>query len=448
MDIIICGAGEVGRHCAETMAAGNNITVIDLDPAKLAVLEETMDVRTLVGNATHAETLVEAGVPSAELFIAVTSVDEINLLSASIASGLGAHRTIARVHHSAYFDGRGLDYSLHFGLDHLVCPDHTTAVAIAQVLRSPGALAVERFARGRVELQQLPVSADAPAVNKPLSALTLPGSARIVAIEREQIAFIPEAGTVIQADDVVTLVGDVAQFDKLKKVFHTADDRRIRVMINGGTALAVWLCRALHSRNFSVRLFEPNKARAEELSEKLGWVTVLAVSPIEGEVLKEERIDQADAFVAATDDDESNILAAAQAKRMGCRAAIAVLQRGTYLHMIEHVGIDRAFSPRVTAVAQIQRLLDDSPVRQLATLAEGIADVFEVRVPAAPGSAPDVVGRPLKMVRFPARTIIAAIQRGDQAFVPSADDAIQASDTVVVIAPAGSRKAIRKLFNV
>lgn len=445
MDIIICGAGEVGRHCAETMAAGNNITVIDLDPAKLAVLEETMDVGTLVGNATHAQTLVEAGVGSADLFIAVTSVDEINLLSASIASGLGAHRTIARVHHSAYFDNRGLDYSLHFGLDHLVCPDHTTAVAIAQVLRSPGALAVERFARGRVELQQLPVSEDAAAVGKPLSGLALPGSARVVAIERQQIAFIPEAGTVIQAGDVVTLVGDVAQFEKIKKVFHTTEDNRISVMINGGTALAVWLCRALHSRLFSVRLFEPNKARAEQLAEKLGWVTVLAVNPIEGDVLKEERIQHVDAFVATTDDDESNILAAAQAKRLGARTAIAVLQRGTYLHMIEHVGIDRAFSPRITAVAQIRRLVEDTAVHHLATLAEGIADVFEVRVPA---EAPDVTGKPLKDVQFPARTIIAAIQRGQEAFVPSATDTIQAGDTVVIIAPAGSRKAIHKVFSV
>lgn len=443
MEIIICGAGEVGRHCAEVMTSGNSITIIDLDEAKLAQLDETLDARTLVGNATHAETLLEAGVASADLFIAVTNVDENNLLSASVASGLGAHRTIARVHHSAYFDSRGLDYSLQLGIDHLVCPDHTTAVAIAQVLRSPGAIAVERFARGKVELQQLPVSDDAQAVGQPLSALKMPGSARIVAIERQNIAFIPEASTVIQPDDVVTLVGESAQFDKIKKLFHTAEDRRQRVMINGGTALAVWLCRALHSRNFSVRLFEPDPRRAEELAEKLGWVTVLNVNPIEGDVLKEERIDQADAFVATTHDDESNILAAAQAKRMGAQTAIAVLQRGTYLHLIEHVGIDRAFSPRSTAVTQIQRLLDDSPVRHLATLAEGIAEVFEVR---ATSEAKDVINQPLRQVKFPARTIIAAIQRDESAFVPGAADDIRPGDTVVVIAPAGTRKVIRKLF--
>lgn len=445
MNIIICGAGEVGRHAAEVLAAdGNSITIIDNDAGKLAELEDAMDVRSLLGNGTQADVLIEAGVGKADLFLAATNIDEINLLSASVAKGVGARRCIARVHHSAFYEKRGLDYDRYLGIDHMVCPEYATAVAIAQTLRSPGALAVERFARGRVEMQQLPIGADAPAVGKPLLALDLPGHTRVASIERGGAAFIPDGQTEVQAGDVVTLIADVDVFAKAAKVFDPDAGRRRRVIILGGTSMGVWLCRALQSRMFSVRLIESDRARAEELAAKLDWVTVLCADLNDTNVLEEERTDQADAFVALTKDDESNLLGAAHAKSLGAKSAFAVLQRPTYQHLLGHVGIDRAFSPRAVAVGQILQLIEDEPVRVLAELAHGIADVYEVRVPA---SAADVINRPLREVQFPGKTIIAAIQRGDDAHVPSADDTIMADDTLIIIGPGGMTKQLRAIFN-
>jgi trk system potassium uptake protein TrkA len=444
MNIVICGAGEVGRHSAEVLAgAGHNITVIDRQASTLDELDEVIDARHMVGNGAQADVLLEAGCAKADLFIAATGMDETNLLAASVAKGVGATKCIARVHHSAFFAQRGLLYTRHLGIDHLVCPEYSTALAIASTLRNPGALAVEQFARGKVEMLQLPVSADAKSVGTTLRDLTMPGPARVVAMEHQGIASVPEASTVIHDGDVVTIIGDAKSFDKIRKLFQTDSGNRRKVIIMGGSALSVWLARSLRHRIFSVRLFEANSARAQELSEKLRWVTVINSDAIKTDALSEERVDLADAFVALTDDDEINILAAARAKSMGVSKAIAVLQRSTYLHLLEHVGIDRAFSPRATAVTEIMRRLEPGPVRRLGSVSEGVADVFEI---SAAATADKVIDQPLRDVTFPDHCIMAAIQRGDDVFVPGAASTIEVGDTVIVVGPAASRKHLQRLF--
>lgn len=446
MDVLICGAGEVGRHAAEVLTAkSNNITVIDRDPEKLALLDDELDVRSMVGNGAQAQVLAEAGCAKADLFVAATHIDEINVLSAAIAKGVGAAKCIARVHHSAYLEQRGLDYRGYLGIDHLLCPEYSTALAIAATLRSPGALAVENVARGKVEMQQWPVSHDARAVGTMLRDLAIPGRGRVVAVQRQTSAFLPEADTILNVGDIVTLIADAKDFDKIRALFHTEKLGRRRVIILGGTAQSVWLCRALRPRGFSVRLFEPDEDRAQELAAKLSWVTVLNSDAVHTDAMETERVDQADAFVALTSDDEQNILAAARAKSLGASQAIAVLQRPTYLHLLEHVGIDRAFSPRVTAVAEIERMLDVGLIRQLASLAKGAVEVFEVRVSH---TAREVVNRRLREITFPARCIIAAIQRGqDQAFVPGADMTIEVADTLILIGPSSVRNELEKIFS-
>ncbi|QQE12421.1 Trk system potassium transporter TrkA [Planctomycetota bacterium] len=444
MNIVICGAGEVGRHSAEVLAqARNNITVIDQSPAKLAELDDVMDVRSLLGNATQADILLEAGTAKADLFIAATSSDEINLLAASIAKGVGATTCIARVHHSAFYEQRSFAYAKHLGVDHMVCPEYATAHAIASTLRNPGALAVEQFARGKVEMQQLPVSEDSNAVGLKLRDIKLPGAARVTAVEHFGYPSIPDADTVIEAHDILTIIGDANSFEKIRKVFQTTIDKRRRLIIMGGTGQAVWLCRVLKNRGFSIRLFEDDRERAEELSEKLDWVTVLNADAVNTDALKEERVDLADAFVAMTDDEETNILAAARAKSMGVAKAMAVLQRPTYLHLLRHVGIDKAFSPRSTAVTEIQRLIEPGPVRRLGSLSEGIAEIYEIKVPE---EAKKVLSKQLLDIKFPSHCMIAAIQRNNEVFVPGASSTIEANDTVIVVGPASSKSELRRLF--
>lgn len=444
MNIVICGAGEVGQHVAEVFSSrDNNITIVDLDEKKLGQLDERLDVRSLEGNGARADVLLEAGCANADLFVAATNIDEMNLLSASVAKAVGAATTVARVHHSAYFEHRGLNYGKLLGIDHLVCPELTTARAIAAALRSPAALAIEQFAAGSIEMQRLRVTEDANALGKQLKDIKVGGSARVVAVQHSQQTILPSAQTQIEAGDIVTLIGNSKGFEKVSKLFDTTTDRRRRIMVMGGTSQGVWVCRALNHPLFAVRLFEPNRERAVELSEKLEWVTVLQADVINTDVLRDERVDYADAFVAVTDDDEENILAALRAKSMGCKLAIAVLQRPTYLHLLSHVGIDRAFSPRATAVVEIQRLLDAGPVRPIAAVAEGIIEAYEVHVPK---SAQKLSEKTLREWKLPSQIIVVTIQREGKTFVPGADDRILPQDNLIVIAPTNSKRELRKLF--
>ncbi|MEM6755805.1 MAG: Trk system potassium transporter TrkA [Planctomycetota bacterium] len=444
MNILICGAGEVGRHSAEVLQrAGHAVTVIDQQSGPLDAIDDTLDVRTLRGSGTQAEVLLEAGCATTELFIAATSSDEVNLLAASVAKGVGAKRCIARVHHGAYFEQRGLDYAKHLGVDHLVCPEYTTALAIAGVVRAPGASAVEQFARGKIEMARLPVGLGTKVNGVALRHLTLPVPARVVLVEHKGEAKLADADTIIDAGDVVTVIGETADLDKVRKVFQAEVPRRRSVMVVGGTTQSVWLCRALRHKQLSVRLFESDPVRAEELAEKLSWVTVLSADVLDSDVLVEEGVDQVDAFCAVSDDDETNILIAAQAKSQGARQSIAVLQRPTFLHLLKHVGIDRAFSPRSTAVVEIERRLEKSPVRKLAELGGASASVYEVRVTPA---ATEVVGRPLREVSFPEGASLAVVQRGDEVSLPTADSELKPGDVVIAICGPESIKAMRRMF--
>ena len=242
----------------------------------------------------------------------------------------------------------------------------------------------------------------------------------------------------------MTLIGEAATFPKIARSFDAEAGGKKKVIVMGGSTQAVWLCRALKGRGFSVRLFIADEARALELSPKLEWVTVLNADAINSDALDEERVDLCDAFVAVTDDDERNILAAARAKTMGAPKVMAVLKRGTYLHLLEHIGIDRAFSPRVSAVNEIQFVLGKGPFRHLSTIAAETVEVYQAKVTT---TAKSLLDKPLKEVDLPQGTLIGAVSRGeDEVFVPSGDSVLEPDDTVIAIGGHKQRKALRKLL--
>lgn len=445
MNILICGAGEVGRHSAEVLAAsGHSITILDQSPSRLAEIDEAMDVRSMLGDCAQAEVLIKAGVEHADLLIAATNNDEVNLLSASVAKGVGCKTVIARVHRSGYYEDRGLDYAKHLGIDHLVCPEYATARAIAAALRSPGALAVENFAQGLVEMQRIVVSESSKAVGIALRELKTPGTSLIACIERPDRSFVPKADTVIRPGDILTLIGEAKGIEQTSKYYNPEHGGRRRIMVMGGSTQSVWLSRELRRVGASVRQFIADEDRAIELAEKLDGITVINADVINSEILQEERVDQTDAFVAATDDEETNILGAALAKTRGASMAVAVMQRPTYLHLLKHIGIDRAFSPRATAVNEIIRLLDTRDLRHLATLSRGVAELYELHLgEELPNGVAD---KPLMQIDFPPHCLVAAINRGERVYIPGAQDKFEPGDVAILLAPAEDEKQLNKLF--
>jgi trk system potassium uptake protein TrkA len=443
MNIVICGAGQVGSHAADVLAAaGHNITVIDLSADRARAIEDSLDVRVLNGNCATAEALAQAGCSDADLVVAATENDETNLITASIASGLGAAKTVCRVHHATYFEQRGLDYGAHFSVDCFICPEYSTSLAIARILRNPGAIAIENFARGQIEMHEFPVTENAAAVGVALSKLGLPAGTRLAAITRDRHMFIPDGASVVETGDTIVLVGNTSAFQQARKLFHNRESGRRRVVIMGGPSMALWLCRALRERDFSIRLFEIRRNRAEELAEELSWVTVLQGDPTERSLFDEEKIGQADAFVALLDDDEHNILGCAWAKSMGVRQVVAVVQRPDYIHLLGAVGIDRAFSPRMVAVKEIERFMESGLLRRMASLAEGEIDVYWCHV----GEQARMAGKALREIKLSPDWVVAAIQRAHQVHVPGADDIVRAGDTLLVIGRHGQERKLRKLF--
>ncbi len=442
MRVVICGAGHVGGHAAEVLAAADHsITVIDRDESRVRLISDRLDVATMARDCTHAETLIEAGCVKADLLVAATESDEVNLLTASIAKGLGARKTVARVHEGTFYEQATFRYDEHLGIDSLICPEFATAESIAHVLRNPAAIAIESFARWQIEMQEFRVDEKAPAIGKPLMDLSLRG-ARMAAITQGGEVRTPTADTTVGPGDAVVLIGDHGSMEKAVRLFGKPKPERRDVVVMGGSPMAEWFCRALRDRAFRIRLFEVDRERAEALASRLDWVTVINADPTTQAVFQEEYLGRADVFVALTDDDERNILGGAWAKSQGIKQAVAVVQRPVYLHLLEHIGIDLAFSPRVTAAREIGRLLDDSPLVSLSSLARGVLDIYRVVV----GRDAPVTGAPLKSLTGLRDWTIAAVRHEGQAYVPDGDSRIRAEDTVLIVGPHGEGKKLRELF--
>lgn len=436
--IVICGAGEVGTVAAEVLAdTGADITVIDRDPAKLTRIEDTMDVATINGDAADASALIKAGVDGCDLLLAATDVDEVNMLCGTLGKRLGAAKTVVRVHKGTYYDlgSDGFDYAANLAVDRLVCPEHAAAMAIARDLRNPGAVAIELFGRGRLEMQEFIADAGS-ALGRPLSEIRFPAGSRLTMIRRRgsDDAEVPTAATVVEPGDTVILVGNADVFDAARKLFRRERMEKRRLVIMGGPPMAEWLCRALKGRRFAIRLFETDRARAEELAETLDWVTVLHADPTDRVVFDEENLVSSDAFVSLLGGDEASVIAAILAARRGIDAAFAVVRQDKFHEVALDTGVRYAYSTRQVAGEEIRRLLDTGDILRLGSLAADRVDVRQVRI--RPGSA--MAGRLVRDLALSPDWVIAALSRHDEIFVPGADDRIMQGDVLLVCGRTGA----------
>jgi trk system potassium uptake protein len=442
MKILICGMGEIGTHSAEFLSRDTHaITAVDRDQARLDAVADAMDIRVVRGQCASAALLTEAGAASADLVLATTDNDEVNLVTASVAKGLGAKRTVAHVRHADYHEQTALDYGAHFGIDHIVSPHFATASAIARSLRNPAAIAIEHFAAGRIEMHEVTLTERCTALGRPLAELRLPRGTRLASVSRGGEASVPEASTVLRAGDKVVLIGNADVFDDMLTRLGVRDTRRRTVVIAGGTPIAVWLCEVLRRREWSIRLFEADGALARRLAEKLPWVTVLHADPTDRSVFAEEQIAKADVFIAVHQEEEENIVSAVFAKAHGVTECVAVVERARYLDLLTHIGVDRAYAPGMVAAKELGMLLDDSPFLRLATLVSGV-DIYLWRVAES-----DIEHqRPLAETNLSPEGVVAAIRREGEVWVPGPEDTIGPGDAVLIVGKAGAEKDIRRLL--
>ncbi|MDP6987025.1 MAG: Trk system potassium transporter TrkA [Phycisphaerales bacterium] len=445
MDIILCGGGDIGSAAAEMLTAGGeSVTLIDLDERKTKHLNERLDISTIEGSASSASILSSAGVARADAVIATTDVDEVNLVICDIAASLGAVRTMARVDHSMFLQDEQLDYAAVFSVDRLFSPDRAMASAMASRLRNPAALAIEHFASNEIELQQIPVDPQAQAVGQPLRTLAMPRGARLAAITRRGEAALPSADDTVEGGDVVTLVAERMVFPAMRQLFTKGTYGRRTIAISGGPPAAVWLCRFLKDRAFDIRLFEVDRDRAEELGEKLDWITVINSDPAQPEIFDEEQLHRVDAFVSMRSD-EQNMLACAYAKRSGVENVMPVMRHAEFLPLLEELGIDRTWNPRDAAAQAIGRFLRCHEFERIDGFFNDSLELMRLRV----GCHAELIGRTLASIGDdPPLLVLACEDDEGTPFVPGGDLEISVGRHMIVLTTTAKAGLVRTLLDV
>ncbi len=445
MNIIIVGAGEVGTSVARHLVhEGHNVTVVDRDPLKVMQIRENIDVMTYMGSGSAMHVLQEAGAAKADMLIAVSNNDEVNMLSAIIAKRMGVPTVVARTS-----DPDQVDQSMGFStdvldVDMLICPEVLTAAELTRIVRSRGAVAIESFAQNRVEMIQLAVSNGASPTRQPLRDLKLPKGALIVACLRDDKLFIPDGNAQLQAHDEVFVIGLTEVIKKVEGLFGKRKLKRKRhIILAGGGALADSLLSALHKEDARVTVIEPRREICEDLAERHPRANIVHGQATDMELLREEGIDSAEIFAALTHEDETNLLSALLARQLKVRRTLTLTQKNEYAPIYRHLGIDATICPWQLVANQILRYVRPSELVSTSLLEGGRAEILEFRA----GSGCRLLNTALKDLNFPRGAIIGAVMRDNSAFVPSGDDVIQENDLVVVFALPEVRAAIVRLFS-
>ncbi len=432
MEAIVIGSGQAGTHIAQVLSQeGHNVTVIDSDRQRLQRAEENLDVRTICEHGANPKILEMAGAARADLVAAVTNNDEVNLIAAGTAKQLGAQRTAARVYNQAYHGGGKIEYRNILGIDLILSPQSITAFEIAKLIENPAAVAVETFARGKVHMRQMVVREDSPAAGQTIRSLFPPDrhfESLAVSLSHGNHIAIPGPDDVVQPGDRVTVIMPSEHTKAVRKLFRDVEKGAETVVIAGGGTTAMMLAQTLESRGPIVTLIEENRARCETLSRVLSHTRIIHGDATRLSVLSEERVGNADVFVALCGSDEVNLMSSLQAREMGVPHMVVSVNRADYAPLVERVGIDHAVSPRILTGNRILSLAGGMHIRSMAMLQEGKAEVVELT--AEPNSP--AVNRMLgDELRFPQGVIIGAVVRGEEVIVPRGGDTILAGDTVI-----------------
>lgn len=435
MKIIILGAGQVGSSVAYNLASeANDITVVDIDGDRLRDLQDRLDIRTVTGYGSHPDVLQRAGAEDADMIIAVTNSDEINMVACQVAYTLFHTPTkIARVRAIEYLNRPKLFTQEALPVDVLISPEQLVTDYIQRLIEYPGALQVLDFAGGRVQLVAVRAYHGGPLVGHELRTLRdhMPGiQTRVAAIFRQGKAIIPEGGTVIEVDDEVFFIAARKNIRAVMSELRKVDRPNKRVILAGGGNIGKRLAAALE-HNYQVKIIEHNRERTRALSEDLNRTIVLHGDAADEELLLEENIENTDVFCALTNDDEANILSAMLAKRLGARKVMSIINRTAYVDLVESGPIDIAISPQQATIGTLLTHVRRGDVVAVHSLRRGAAEAIEA-VAHGDMKTSKVVGRAIQDVKLPPGTTIGAIVRDEEVLIAHHDTVIASGDHVIL----------------
>jgi trk system potassium uptake protein TrkA len=448
MYIVVIGLGQVGRHVVRTLEwEKHDVVAVDNDPAAIEFIEEHHDVMTLRGYGASQSLLRRADVARADLVVAVTNHDEVNLIAALAARRLGAKQAVARVQGSEWTgeltEGStqpGVQYDM-LGVDVVFNPRVLLAQEVARIAQSHGALEVTDLADGRVEVAHLELGSDGRMLNKPLSKLPLPQQVLVAAVVRDGALWVPGGADSLLPHDRIYLVGQPEPIVAAEDLFTRTREAH-RVCIVGGGVIGQAMAELLVAADIEVMLIERMADRAQRLAERLPKATVVHGDGTDLELLKEQRAGEYELFAAVTRDDEVNLMAGLLAKRLGAQRTVTLVSRPDYSHIYRQLGIDVVLSPRTVASEHVLRYVRQTELRSVTVLEDGQAEVLELV--AQEGSR--VADRPVRRIAVPRGAILAAIIKHDRVVVPHGNDVVAVGDTVVVLTTPAARKGVVHLF--
>ncbi|MDR0869440.1 MAG: Trk system potassium transporter TrkA [Planctomycetaceae bacterium] len=445
MRILVLGGGKVGATIAEILCDHkHDVTVIEKDAETARKLDDALDVSVITGSATHADVLFQAAA-SAEICLAVTESDEVNLVAASLAKTLGVRRTAAHVYARSIRDTSTVDYQQHFGIDRLLSIESLTAAEFAREIRTTGDLMIEHFANGEVEMQEILIFDDPPpAMQKPLCELKFPPDVRAGVIRRGSEAIIAGAKDVIRRGDRLTLIGAADKIETVKQKFQAVSAKPKRVLIGGGGETGVQLARILQNRRHNVTIMDVDRTRCEYLANQLPNCTVIHGDATNRSMLQNEQIQKFDCFAACTGEDEENIISALEVKEYNAQLRTMVLiNRQDYSILTEKLKIDKAIIPPKVIANQVLGFLNKGAVVFRNTqLFNRQVEVVELEVQ----EGAEVTKDALRNIKLPPGVLFGAVIHNGCVEVPGADFRFKSGDFAVALIMPGILGDLIRIF--
>lgn len=434
MRILILGGGTIGASIAYDLYQDHTITLVDNNSERTQQLDDKLDISVITGSASESGVLFRAGATTADLCLALTGVDEVNILGASIAKAMGTKRVAARAYASVYRDLSTFDYRNHFHIDRLLNIEQLTSMKIARTIRESGSVLIEYFAGGELELQDVVITKPSNATGIKLFDLKLSPKVRVGTIMRSAAIEIASAHDTIEVGDRITIFGMRKEVEDLKKRLEVQSAIKQRVVIAGGGEIGYQLAQILLSRGFNITIIEANENRCKFLASKLPKVTIIEGDASQKSVLEEQYLKSTDVFVACIGDDENNIMSSVEASDLGAKKVISVVERPDYAKLVQRrsqsFGITDVVVPQEVLTHQINGLLNSGPlIFRNNHLLPGTVDVIELEV----GKNSLMTRQPLKDADLSKQTLIVAIIRDNSPLVPDPMFKFHEGDVVIAL---------------
>lgn len=448
MKIVIIGAGEIGYDLASVLSKEkHDVTVIDRQKECLSRVTESLDVLSVEGNATSGKDLVKAGVKEADIVIAVTSIDEVNMITAMMSKRLGAKMVIARVRSDEFSESNAPLTPNDLGIDVMIHPELSAAQEIAQLLRRSAASDVINLAEDQMQLIGIRLERNSPLIGKSLieyakeySEITF----RVVAIGRRGLTLIPKGPVKLQAFDQIFILAKTEDIPKIVETTGKKETELNRIMIAGGSGMGGMIARLLcndTSKTWNVKLIEPDYDRAEELAIELKNGMVLHGNPTDPDLLATEGITDVDAFIAVTDDEESNIISCLMAKHLDVKKTVALVSKPDFIPLSQTIGLDAVINKKVAASNEIHRYVRQGRVLSVTELRGINAEVIELQA----SQKSKVVGKQIQKLKLPDGCVIGGVLCNGSVEIATGITTIQANDRVMVFC---LPEAVEKVTNI